>query len=106
MQSFLELIDELVDCSSPSECLEREDRIRAGFERECALLALDMSGYSLSVRRGGILPHLCRIRCMQRLVAPIVVAHGGEVVRQIADNIMAVFPDPAEAIHAAVAINR
>ncbi len=106
MPSFLELIDELVDCSSPSECAEREERIRAGFERECALLALDMSGYSVSVRRGGILPHLCRIRCMQRLVAPIVTAHGGDVVRQIADNIMAVFPNPLAAIHAGVAINK
>ena len=106
MKAFLELIDQLADCSSPSECVEREDHIRADYERECALLALDMSGYSMSVRRGGILPHLCRIRCMQRLVGPIVTSHGGDVVRQIADNIMAVFPEPLHAIHAAVAINK
>ena len=106
MASFAELIDQLADCSSPSESLELEDQLRSTFERECALLALDMSGYSVSVRRGGILPHLCRIRCMQRLVAPIVTAHGGEVIRQIADNIMAVFAEPAAAIHAAVAMNK
>lgn len=106
MASFAKLIDQLADCSSPTESFELEDQLRGTFQKEAALLALDMSGYSVSVRRGGILPHLCRIRCMQRLVAPIVTAHGGDVVRQIADNIMAVFAEPAEAIHAAVAINK
>ncbi len=104
MSSFLALIDELMACPA-AERVERERRIHDAFEHERAVLALDMSGYSLSVRRGGILSHLCKIRRMQREVRPLVERFHGEVVRELADNVLATFPAPANAIQAAVAIN-
>ena len=56
MESFLALIDELNACA-PAARAEVERRICEDFQVERAVLALDMSGYSFSVRRGGIFPH-------------------------------------------------
>lgn len=101
---FLALIDELTDCS-PEERRGIECRIWSVFEADRAVLALDMSGYSSSVRRDGILSHLCQIRRMQRLSGQLIENAHGEVIRQLADNILAVFMTPREAIEAALAIN-
>ena len=104
IDTLLALLDELSDCP-PTERPAVERRICEAFETDRAVLALDMSAYSFSVRRGGVLPHLCRIRRMQSVCSPLIVRHRGQVVRQIADNILAVFKTSAEAIQAAIAIN-
>jgi len=104
MDSFFSLIDELNDCR-PDERPSIERRIRRTFEIHRAVLALDMSGYSFSVQRDGIVSHLCKIRRMQKITMPIIESIGGEVVRQLADNILAVFEEPAAAIQSAIAIN-
>ena len=61
-------------------------------------------GFSLSVRRDGILPYLCLIRQMQKLTLPIVTSHHGELVKYEADNLLAIFDDPKQAIMAAMAM--
>lgn len=104
MHSFLALIDELMSCPAAQRDAQ-ERRIHDAFEHQRAVLALDMSGYSLSVRRAGILSHLCQIRRMQRHVGPLIEHFQGEVVRELADNVLAAFPEPGHAIAAAVAIN-
>ena len=104
MQAFLALVDRL----STAEGAERtrlEAEIWARFGVDKAVLALDMSQFSLSVRRSGILPYLALIRRMQALTAPIVAAHGGEVVKYAADNLIAAFDEPASAAQAALAIH-
>jgi len=103
MESFIALIDRLNGCAD-DERRHLEEHIALTFETECAVLALDMSGYSSSVRRDGIIPHLCRIRRMQLLVRPLIERFGGQVVREIADNILAVFPTPRAAVDAAMAV--
>lgn len=100
MESFIALIDQLNTCCA-EERRAIAERIAATFEKECAVLALDMAGYSCSVRRDGIVPHLCRIRRMQLLARPIVERFGGEIVRQLADNVLAIFPTATCAVHAA-----
>ena len=103
MQAFLALVDRL----STAEGAERERveaEIWARFGVDKAILALDMSQFSLSVRRSGILPYLALIRRMQALTAPIVAAHGGQVVKYAADNLIAAFDEPADAATAALAI--
>ena len=105
MQAFLDLVDRLNGAPAGDRAgIEAEIWARFGVER--ALLALDMSHFSLSVRRSGILPYLGLIRRMQALTAPIVAAHGGSVVKYAADNMIATFDAPAEASLAALAINR
>ena len=105
MQSFFALIDHLNSCAE-DERARVQERVWSAFGVEKAILALDMSEFSLSVRRSGILPYLGQIRRMQVTTAPIVRECGGEVVKYVADNLMAVFPDGAEAVRAAVMINR
>jgi adenylate cyclase len=87
-------------------------RIRATVEREIwadfgvtgAPLVLDMSGFSRTVRRRGIVAYLAMVRRMQRLTAPLVDRHGGRVVKFEADNLYALFPDVADALASAEAI--
>ena len=103
-QSFFELIDRLSTAVSPERSRIEAD-IWTHFGVERAVLALDMSHFSLSVRRSGILSYLSLIRRMQLLTAPIVRECRGEVVKYEADNLMAVFAEPRDAVEAAVRIN-
>ena len=103
LESFYALIDELMQLPPPGRGAARR-RLLDRFEVERAVLALDMADFSLSVRRSGILPHLCRIRRVQRLAAPLVAAAGGDMVKCEADNVLAVFPQPRDAVAAAVGI--
>ena len=105
MRSFHALIDRL-NAASPEDRGNIEQFIWDSFQREKAVLTLDMSGFSLAVRRHGILSHLCQIRRMQLLTQPIIGSHRGEVVKYEADNLLAVFEHPEDAVQAAIAINR
>lgn len=104
MNAFSMLLDRLID-STPEERPGIEQLLRESFGKRKAVLALDMSGFTLSVRRDGILPYLCQIRRMQRLTLPIIHSHRGDVVKYAADNLLAVFDEPAWAVDAAVAMH-
>jgi class 3 adenylate cyclase len=104
MQSFFALIDHLNVCAD-HERSKVEELVWGTFGVERAIMALDMSQFSLSVRRSGILAYLGQIRRMQVTTGPIVRDCGGEVIKYEADNLMAVFPDGLEAVSAAVRIN-
>jgi class 3 adenylate cyclase len=105
MQAFLALVDRLNEARGEERArVESEIWERFGVER--AILALDMSQFSLSVRRAGILPYLGLIRRMQALTGPIVARHGGAVVKYTADNMIATFARVGEAAAAAIEINR
>jgi len=71
MNAFFEMIDRLNE-SFEAQRGEMERRILVSYQQEKAVLALDMSGFSLSVRRNGILSCLARIRRMQQLTAPLL----------------------------------
>ena len=104
MQTFYDLIDRLSTAEGADKArLEAEIWERFGVDR--TLLALDMSQFSLSVRRSGILPYLALIRRMQALTGPIVQRHNGSVIKFEADNLLATFAEPSDAVHAALAIN-
>jgi len=104
MENFYARIDAL-DGLDPQSREAAERALRADFEAELAILVLDMSGFSIRVRRGGIIPHLRRIRRMQALATPVVKASGGSVVKCEADNLVAVFPDSRRAVEAALGIH-
>ena len=104
MQDFLALVDRLSAAEGAEKGrIEAEIWSRFGVDR--AILALDMSEFSLSVRRSGILPYVALIRRMQSLTAPIVARHRGEVVKYAADNLIATFDEVADALRTAIAIN-
>ncbi|MCX7048068.1 MAG: adenylate/guanylate cyclase domain-containing protein [Candidatus Sumerlaeota bacterium] len=105
MKAFWALLDSMNE-AAPDQYPALERLIWDAYERQKAVLALDMSQFTLSVRREGIVSHLAKIRKMQLLTAPVVKASGGDVVKFEADNLLAIFDDPAKAVHAAIGINR
>lgn len=105
MKTFSNLLDTLI--AAPVEKKpELEKFINDAYQQEKIVFALDMSGFTTSVQRDGILAHLCRIRRMQLMTAPIVKAHQGELVKYEADNLLAIFTDVTHAIQAAIEMNQ
>lgn len=90
--------------AQPRRRKQVEEMIRARFEATCAVLILDMSGFSVSVQRHGIIHHLGSIRRMHVAVRPAVESAGGRVVKFDADNCFAVFDTVNLAVRGARAI--
>ena len=104
-RSLFSLIDRMEELpAADREALEKE--VWRDFGVRMAIMALDMSQFSVSVRRSGIVAYLQLVRRMRVLTEPIVAAAGGSVVKYVADNMMAVFPDVPQAVEAAIAIDR
>ncbi len=81
-----------------------DQQVYATFEQDCAILVLDMSGFSRLTIRYGIIHFLAMVHRMSTIATPLVNEHRGRVVKQEADNLFAVFPDPQAAIDGAVDI--
>ena len=105
MKTFDHLLDTL-NAAPPADRPAIEALIRKTFQVTRAALELDMTDFSISVRRTGILAHLALIRRMQVLARAPIVDAGGEIVKHDADNVFAVFPDAAQALRAAEAIQQ
>jgi class 3 adenylate cyclase len=90
----------------PESLAEIDGEIWARFGRTCAVLVLDMCGFSRLTMRYGITHFLAMIRRLNVIVRPIVVQTGGHVVKTEADNVFATFHDVPQALAAARAIHR
>ena len=104
MKTFFSLIDQLNETSNNSEDIKAEIWRKYGANK--AVLALDMSGFSPTVRREGIISYLAKIRKMQLLTQPLITQHQGEIIKYEADNLLAIFDDCHMALNAALAINK
>lgn len=80
--------------------------IERRFRRSLAILALDSSGFSRTVRAVGIVHFLALLERLGRIVRPLIVQSGGRVLYTEADNIFAAFPDTTSAVRCAGAILR
>ncbi len=74
--------------------------------RERAILAIDMTGFTLSALQVGEITSLTRIFDAQRASIPVLQDHGAELIRCFADDIVALFPDPGTAVDAALESHR
>jgi class 3 adenylate cyclase len=90
----------------PERAAEVDQQLRDSFERRVAILALDMVGFSRLTVQYGIIHYLAMIHQMAEAARPAITGNGGEVIKQEADNIFAVFDDPERAIDAALEIFR
>jgi len=81
-------------------------QLRDAFERRVAILVLDMVGFSRLTVEYGIIHYLAMIHQMEEAARPAVTGNGGEVIKQEADNLYAVFDDPAHALESALDIFR
>lgn len=104
MKTFFALIDQFNNSPEHSEEIKAE--IWRNYGANKAVLALDMSGFSSTVRREGIICYLAKIRQMQLLTQPLITQHQGDVIKYEADNLLAVFDDCQMALDAAIAINQ
>jgi class 3 adenylate cyclase len=84
---------------------EQRQRIVAeidrNFRRPIAILVLDSCGFTRTVRAMGIIHFLALLERLERLARPIIERNGGRLLKREADNIFAVFPDPALAVSCA-----
>jgi class 3 adenylate cyclase len=94
----------LLDLYNAAPAAARAD-VAAEIERRFgalqAILVLDMSGFSRTVRERGICNYLAMIRRMQLTTRPLVERLGGTVVKYEADNLFALFPDADAALEMA-----
>jgi adenylate cyclase len=79
-------------------------QIHAFFEQDCAILVLDMSGFSRLTIRYGIIHFLAMVHRMNAIATPLIQHQHGRVVKQEADNLFAVFPTVQNAIASAADI--
>ena len=97
----------LLNYSQESDLVKRkqiEDEIWQRYGSANTAFVLDMSGFSLLTRKYGIVHYLSMIRRMQLTVEPIIMGHGGRIIKFEADNCFAVFPEPAAATRTAITI--
>lgn len=74
------------------------------FGEEGAVMVLDMSGFSRTTQRCGIVEGLLMTHRMRDLAAPLIAARNGRIVKSEADNLYCLFADVCGAIDAARAI--
>jgi len=90
----------------PERIDEIDDQLRDAFQRNVAVMVLDMVGFSRLTVEYGIIHYLAMIHQMGVAARPSVRGNGGVVIKQEADNLYAIFDDPALALEAALDIFR
>lgn len=90
----------------PERTQEIDQQVRHAFEREVAILVLDMVGFSRLTVQYGIIHYLAMIHQMEEAARPAVIGNGGRVIKQEADNLYAIYDDPAHALESALDIFR
>jgi class 3 adenylate cyclase len=98
----------LLDYSREPDTARRaalEQSVWDEFGAERAVMVADMSGFSRLTLKHGIVHYLSMVRRMQVTATPILAGWHGELVKFEADNLYAVFPDAAAAVHCAIALN-
>lgn len=96
------LLQERNEHPERNQAIDRQ--IHAIFDHDCAILVLDLSGFSRLTIRHGITHFLSMVHRMTTITTPIVHQHQGRVVKQEADNLFAVFEAVSAAVEAAIDI--
>ena len=87
----------------------REELVRTieeTFGQRKALLVLDMSGFSRTTQRLGIVSFLMMIHQMRLICRPCVEDRNGKVIKAEADNLFCLFETAEDAVRAAREMNR
>lgn len=90
----------------PDRIAEIDAKLTDAFSRNVAVLVLDMSGFSRLTAHHGVIHFLAMIHKMEQAATPAVEGNGGQIVKQEADNLFAVFPSAQLALEAALDIRR
>ncbi len=90
----------------PGRAAEIDAHVREVFGETLAVLVMDMSGFSRQTVRHGIIHFLAKIQRMHSIAIPLIEAREGVIVKLEADNVFAVFGSAANAVEAAVDIQK
>ena len=71
-------------------------------DEEIAIVFTDLVGFSSWALDAGDTMAVELLRRVAKAVEPVFAAHGGKVVKRLGDGLMAVFPDPEQAVAAAL----
>lgn len=93
-----EYLNEMIE--SPERRLEITQALEETFAQERAIMVLDMSGFSRTTQRDGIVPFLLMIHQMKLVVRPALASHRGTLVKEEADNLFCLFETVMDAIAA------
>jgi len=86
---------------------ERIDRLlRDRSEREVTVFMSDSSGFTRKTHQYGVAQFLAVMTQNYRKLLPIFKKHRGLVLSTLADNLLAIFPEPAFALKASVEIQQ
>jgi class 3 adenylate cyclase len=86
---------------------ERIDRVlRDRAEREVTIFMSDSSGFTRKTHEYGIEQFLSVMTRHYRRLLPVFKKHRGEVLSTAADNLLAIFDDPADALKASIEIQQ
>jgi class 3 adenylate cyclase len=81
-------------------------RLEALCVREATVMMCDSSGFTRKTHEYGILHFLAVMTDVYDRVEPLVRKHRGTTISMGADNLLAIFDDPAHGVDAAVAMQR
>ena len=76
------------------------------YRQDCTILSIDMTGFTVSAMNMGELQSLLRILDAQKVCIPVLKEYSAKLIRCFADDIVAIFDDPNNAINAAFEIHR
>lgn len=82
------------------------DTFNRKYKRQSTILVIDMTGLTASAMNIGELQSLLRIMDSQKVCIPVLKDFSARLIRCFADDIVAVFDDPNNAIDAAFEIHR
>lgn len=80
--------------------------LRDKYTRRCAILSMDMTGFTASAISIGELESFVRILDAQRVCIPVLRSFNAEFIRCFADNIVAIFAAADTALDAAFEMHR
>ncbi len=87
---------------APANAAGIDAAIEQAFVRNVAILVLDMCGFSRITQSHGIIHFLAMIHQMEQAARPAIRGNGGEIIKQEADNLFAIFNTPGQALEAAL----
>lgn len=108
MSNLAPLHDHLLayaNADHPDERSRIEAEVWQQHGQKGAVFVLDMSGFSRTTQRHGIVYYLAMVHRMQLIVEPIIEHYQGRIIKFEADNCFAWFPEVGKTIDAAIGIN-
>ena len=103
-RSFYEALDSRGETAEERSAFDQ--LVREQCEQTGAVLITDLSGFTRTTREHGVIHFLSLFRKCQKICVPIIERHGGELMKDEADDLFALFSSPKDAISAGLQMQR